>query len=454
MEASHNLPVSIFFMLPSCVPATNMETSGAKLSGRDLHELAEREEVLGLAEMMNYPGVLTLDSNVWEKMEYFSTYLIDGHAPGLTNRELEAYIASGISSDHESTELEEAREKIRKGMFLILREGSTAKDFRKLLPVVNDFSYSRCMLGTDDRDLEDIQDEGHVDYMLQVAIENGMDPVRAIQMASVNPARYFGLRDREGIAPGKVADLVIIDNLERVTVDSVVKEGKEVVKEGEFVREIQETEIPSRVRFSLNLPHLKAGDFEIEAAKGLCRIIKIIPGEILTKEVHMRPRIEEGKVVPDLEQDIIKVAVIERHRGTQAKTTGLLQGLGLKRGAIASSVAHDSHNVVIAGVSDDDMALAANTVSEMDGGLAVVLKGRVLESLALPIGGLMSDKPIDFVDKKLKSLKEKAKELGSSLPNLFMILSFISLAVIPELKITDKGLVNVDMGELVSFWVG
>lgn len=456
-RASHNLPISLYFMLPSCVPATSLETSGANLRAADLFPLLERREVLGLAEMMNYPGVLSLAGDVWNKLDLFRSSIIDGHAPGLSGKELAAYISAGISSDHESTELEEAREKLRLGMFLILREGSTAKDLEKLLPVVNDYSYSRCFFGTDDRDAEDIIREGHVDFLMRKAVKNGLDAVRAIQLVTLNPARYFGLREREGIGPGKYADCVVLDNLEDLRIDAVVKKGRFVVREGEFIGDLVGTEPPLRIRHSVNCARIRAADFEIET-KGeprqrRGRVIKLIPNEIVTKEVRLRPKTEEGKVAPDLENDIIKVAVIERHHGSGNKALGLLQGLGLKRGAIGSSVAHDSHNIVVAGVSDTDMALAANQIFKMDGGLVVVRDGELVASLALPIAGLMSDQPISSVDESLKTLRRRAGELGSIPENPFMVLSFISLAVIPELKITDQGLVYVEEGRLVDFWV-
>lgn len=452
-KASHHLPISLYFMLPSCVPATLLETSGATLRGKDLFPLLEREEVLGLAEMMNYPGVLFLAEDVWNKLDLFRSSIIDGHAPGLLGKELAAYISAGISSDHESTELEEAREKLRLGMFVILREGSTAKDFEKLLPIVNDYSYSRCFLGTDDRDTEDIIQEGHIDFLLRKAIKTGLDPVRAMQLATINPARYFGLKEREGIGPGKYADFVVLSSLEDLRIEAVVKKGRFVVREGEFTGDVASTEPSLRIRHSVNCGTARPEDFEMEKQGEHCRVIRLIPDEIVTREVHLKPKVEEGKVITDLENDLVKVAVIERHHGSENKAVGLVQGLGLKRGAIGSSVAHDSHNIVLAGVSDVDMAAAANAISRMDGGLVVVRDGEVVASLALPLAGLMSDQPIASVDQGLKTLRKKARELGSVAENPFMVLSFISLAVIPELKITDRGLVYVKEGRLVDFWV-
>lgn len=452
-RASHSLPISLYLMLPSCVPATPLETSGATLRAEDLLPLLEREEVLGLAEMMNYPGVLSLSEEVWRKLDLFRSSIIDGHAPGLSGRELSAYIAAGMSSDHESTELEEAREKLRLGMFLILREGSTAKDLERLLPLVNDYCCSRCFLGTDDRDPEDIIREGHIDFLLRRAIRCGLDPVRAIQLATLNPARYFGLKDREGIGPGKYADCVVLDSLEDLTIEAVVKNGRFVVREGEFSGDLAETEPLLRIRHSVNFSLMKPADFEIRKEGEHCRVIKLVPDEIVTKEVRLRPRTEGDRVIPDLENDIIKIAVVERHHGSGNKALGLVQGLGLKSGAIGSSFAHDSHNVVLAGVSDVDMALVANHICKIDGGLVAVKDGELLASLPLPIGGLMSDQPISSVDESLKILRKKAKELGSILENPFMALSFMSLAVIPELKITDRGLVCVKESRLVPFWV-
>lgn len=454
IEATQNLPISVFFMLSSCVPATSLESSGACLSAQELGLFLGRPEILGLAEMMNFPGVLSLEESVVQKLEMFQSLLIDGHAPGLSGKDLAAYIAAGISSDHESTELDEAKEKLERGMWIALREGSTAKDLRKLLPLVNDYTASRCFFATDDRDPENILEEGHIDFLIRTAIQEGLDPVRALQLATLNPANYFQLRRSGAIAPGFWADLAIFEDLQELKIDSVIKRGRFVVKEGEFIGQISKKMSPTKIRESFNLREVEPAHFKILARGKRCRVIKIIPNEVATKGIILSPRIEEGEIKADIDNDLIKVAVLERHHNTGNIGLGLVQGFGLKSGALASSVAHDSHNIVVVGVNDDDMALAVNELRKMNGGLVVAQDAKILASLPLPIAGLMSEEPLSVVVRlKIDSLGPATKSLRSKIENPFLPLSFISLAVIPELKITDLGLVDVSRAKLVDLFV-
>lgn len=454
IEATQNLPISVFFMLSSCVPATSLESSGACLSAQELGLFLGRPEILGLAEMMNFPGVLSLEESVVQKLEMFQSLLIDGHAPGLSGKDLAAYIAAGISSDHESTELDEAKEKLERGMWIALREGSTAKDLRKLLPLVNDYTVSRCFFATDDRDPENILEEGHIDFLIRTAIQEGLDPVRALQLATLNPANYFQLRRSGAIAPGFWADLAIFEDLQELKIDSVIKRGRFVVKEGEFIGQISKKMSPTKIRESFNLREVEPAHFKILARGKRCRVIKIIPNEVATKGIILSPRIEEGEIKADIDNDLIKVAVLERHHNTGNIGLGLVQGFGLKSGALASSVAHDSHNIVVVGVNDDDMALAVNELRKMNGGLVVAQDAKILASLPLPIAGLMSEEPLSVVVRlKIDGLGQATKSLRSKIENPFLPLSFISLAVIPELKITDLGLVDVSRAKLVDLFV-
>jgi adenine deaminase len=453
INASKNLPVSIFFMLPSCVPATKLETSGAQLSAEDLYSLMNREEVIGLGEVMNFSGVLNLDKEVINKLKIFKDNIIDGHAPCLTGNDLCAYIASGIMSDHESTELGEAKEKLKRGMRIALREGSTEKDIKKLLPLVNEFTSRRCFLATDDRGIEDIIEEGHIDYLIKLMIKEGLDPVLAVQLATLNAAEYFCLKSYGAVAPGYFADLVIVEELDSIKIDSVYKRGKCVVREECLVQSVSRVE-PSRViRESVFIDFIQPDLFKIKDFGDKCRVIQIVPNEIITKSIEIYPKIENDYVVADISRDIIKISVLERHHNSGNIGIGLINGIGLKEGALASTVAHDSHNIIVVGVTNEDMAFAVNKIRETNGGLIIVKNGEILEFLELSIGGLMSERKLSEVYRKVKNLCQTSKELGINLKNPFSVLSFLSLAVIPELKITDKGLVDVNRSELVDLFV-
>lgn len=453
LEASKNLPISIYFMLPSCVPATHLETSGATLSASDLKSLSKEKSILGLAEMMNFPGVLHCDPIVLEKLESFESKLIDGHAPGLSGKDLCAYMAVGIYSDHESTTPEEALEKLRLGMYIMLREGTAAKDLKKLLPIIDDFTAPRCLLSTDDRHPEDLIEEGGIDLLLRMAMREGIHPIRAIQLATLNPANYFGLKDRGAISPGRIADLVILDDLKTVKVNSVLKDGQIVVREGELLLKPEKKSVPVKIKNSTKIREVKPDHFEIPVQGSKCRVVDIIPNEIITKQAVVFPKTKGGRIVSDIERDIIKIAVIERHSGTGNMFVGLVRGFGLKSGALASSVAHDAHNIVVVGVEEMDMAIAVNELRRMGGGLIAVRNREVMSSLPLPIAGLMSDRPVEEVYEKVRHLEKISAGLGLKLREPFMTLSFLSLAVIPELKITDKGLVDVLEAKIVDLFL-
>ena len=447
LEASAGLPVDIFFMLPSCVPATPLDESGAELSADELEPFYKEERVAGLAELMNSFGTVRADEEIIRKIQGANSYgkRIDGHAPFLTGKDLNAYITAGVRSDHECSSAEEAIEKLKLGQYIMIREGTAARNLEALLPLFDDKYCDRCMLVTDDKHGSDLIDNGHIDYIIRKAIRAGKDPLNAIKMATLNATMYFGLKDRGAIAPGYIADIIVLSDLEEFTVEKVFKNGRLTVDGGKNVRTIKSPSIDKekypRVFNSFNLREIKPSDLEIRDEGTKKRVIKVIPGQILTEELIVESSSKQAE--PD--KDIIKLAVIERHKGTGHTGVGFVSGYGLKKGAIASSVAHDSHNLIVAGCTDDDMALAANTVRENGGGLAVVCDGKVLSSLPLPIGGLMCEINVNEVEDILRVMKEQARQLGVNEGiDPFMTLAFTALPVIPKLRLLTQGVVDVD----------
>lgn len=447
IEASAGLPVDIFFMLPSCVPATPLDESGAELSAAELEPFYKEEQVAGLAELMNSYGTVRADEEIIRKIQGANSCgkRIDGHAPFLTGKDLNAYITSGVGSDHECSSFEEALEKLKRGQYIMIREGTAARNLEALLPLFDDKYCDRCMLVTDDKHGNDLIDNGHIDYIIRKAIKAGKNPLNAIKMATLNAATYFGLKNRGAIAPGYIADIIVLSDLDDFTVEKVFKNGCLTVDGGKLVREIKapavDKEKYSRVYKSFNLREIKPSDFEIRDEGTRKRVIKVIPGQILTEELIVESSSKEAET----DKDIIKLAVIERHKDSGHTGVGFVTGYGLKKGAIASSVAHDSHNLIVAGCSDSDMALAANTVRENGGGLAVVCDGEVLSSLPLPIGGLMCDMDAHEVEDILSVMKEQARQLGVKEGiDPFMTLAFTALPVIPKLRLLTQGVVDVD----------
>jgi len=452
MESSKYNPLNVFFMLSSCVPSTPLETAGSELRAFDIFPFLREKWVLGLGEMMNYPGVLNADSDVLDKLKIVSNKRIDGHAPGLSGKDLNAYIAAGVQSDHECTTVDEALEKLRLGMYIMIREGTGTKNLLDLLPLVNKENERRIFFCTDDRHPNDILEEGHINFMIRSAIKYGIDPMTAIRMATLNTAEYFGLHHIGAIGPGRLADMVAFEDLENIEVRQVYKNGKMVALDG-----IPIYDLPARpktpIRGSVNIKWLEGDEFKIPANGSRCRVIGIVPHQIVTKSLEMDCSIQDGYVVADVDRDIIKIFVVERHRATGNIGKGLIKGFGMKRGAIASSIGHDSHNIIVVGVSDEDVFKAVTSINKMGGGIAVVNDGKVIESLELPIAGLMSNKPLEFVSSRMKSLIEATRTLGTTLDDPLMTLSFMALPVIPSLKLTDTGLVDVEKFEHVGLFL-
>jgi len=452
IDMSKDLPIDIYIMLPSCVPATDMETSGATLTAKDLLDFMDEPQILGLAEMMNYPGVLSGVPAVLEKLTVFNNKVRDGHAPFLSGKDLNAYIAAGISSDHECTVLNEAREKLSLGMYIMIREGTQAKNLKELIPLVSSDTLPRCMLVTDDCHPDDLVEKGHMNYIVNRAISEGIDPIWAIQMASYNVAQYFGLKHLGAIAPGYQADILILSSLDPVEVKTVLKRGEKVYEHDSFYYSFPERMADYRLG-PMNIKPFSPKDFVINAEGTRARVIGLVPDQIITSKRVLPVKTEGRVVVCDQDRDIIKIAVLERYKATGNIGLGLVQGFGIKEGALASSIAHDSHNILVVGCNDEDMFLAAKTIEEMNGGLAVVKDSDVIEKLPLPIGGLMSERPLEEIAKAWKSMAEAAKSLGCILNQPFMALSFLALPVIPELKITDKGLVDVNLFKRVPLFL-
>ncbi len=446
-------PMNIYFTLPSCVPATDMETAGASLPAAALQPLMGHERVLALGEMMNFPGVIGGDPQVLAKLAVARQYgkPIDGHGPGLSGQNLNAYLAAGISSDHECTDAREATEKLLAGMHIMIRQGSTARNLRDLLPIVNIGCARRLMFCTDDRHPHDLLDDGHIDTIVREAVTRGIDPVLAIQMATINPAEYFGLTHLGALAPGRQADFVVFSDLTAPVIEEVYCRGIRVAENGTMRPDIQVPPSPP-VRPSIRVNGDKI-DFAVKAATNRMRVITIVADQVITGQQVQQTPLSDGLAVARPDRDLLKIAVVERHHGTGNVGKGFVKGLGLKKGALASSVAHDSHNIIIAGTNDRDMKAALAAVIDMGGGLAAASDGRLLAALALPIAGLMSPEPIHQIRIRIDELIAVSRRLGSTLQNPFMTLSFLALPVIPELKITDRGLVDVNRFELVSLFV-
>ncbi|MGA1790133.1 MAG: adenine deaminase [bacterium] len=443
LSAGDGLPVDIYLLIPSCVPATPMETSGALLEAKDLKGFIGKPRVLGLAEVMNFPGVVCGDDAVLSKIDTFRGHVIDGHAPLLSGKDLNAYILGGPGSDHECSVIHEAREKMRRGMVIMIREGSMAKNLKSLLPLVKPESARRFMFVTDDIHPDDLMEKGHINHILNMAISEGLDPLIAIQMATLNPAEYFGLKGMGAIAPGYKADILRVPSLKPITIRSVFKKGQRVFDGGQITYEFPSA--PLRDDLSpMRIKPYQQDSFKIRAEGGKSiRVIGLIKDQIITEIKEAEPKVAEGLVLPDPDRDLLKIAVVERHKGTGNIGLGFVQGFGFKKGAIASSVSHDSHNVIAVGTNDEDIFLAVKETERIKGGSVVVSAGKVLASLPLPVAGLMSDRPLKEVADVWKRIEETARSLGSHLTHPFMALSFMALPVIPELKITDMGLIDV-----------
>ena len=434
-------PLDILCMAPSCVPATTLETSGAKIGAEEIKEILAYPDVIGLGEVMNFPGVINCDREVLDKLTAAKGRVIDGHAPGLSGKELNAYIAAGILSEHESTTLEEGKEKLERGMYLMIREGSSEKNLDTLLPLVTDNTYKRCFFVVDDRSCSDLFRDGDVDAVVRKAISRGLEPVRALQMATINTAEYFRLHDRGAIGPGYLANLITITDLSRLEIDMVFHRGKLVAGKGKPLFLMPHT--PPELTDTVRVKRLNLESLRLSATGETHPVIEIIPGQIVTKKRVEKVKVEDGTIMSDTERDILKLVVVERHRASGNVGLGLVKGFGLKRGALASSVAHDSHNIIAVGTDDVDILKAIEEIEKLQGGLVACANGEVVASLPLPVAGLLSLEPLEEVVSQFEKLEKTATSLGNLPPAPFSILSFLALPVIPELRLTDLGLVDV-----------
>jgi adenine deaminase len=452
LEASETIGLEVVLMASSCVPASPLETAGAELTADDLESLARHPRVRGLAEVMNFPGVVSGDPAVLAKLERFRGRVIDGHAPGLSGSPLDAYLCAGIGSDHECTRLVEAREKLAKGMRIMIREGSQARDLEALAPLVTPWTAPRCMLVSDDCHPEDLLEHGHLDRILRRATELGMDPIIAIRLVTLSPAEYFGFRFLGAVAPGYQADMVVLTSLRPLRVERVYKKGCLAAAGGRCLLEPRQATVGQELR-SMNLREVTAADLRMPVSGSRVRAIRLAAHTLITGEEIVEPAVRNGEVVSDPDRDLLKVAVLERHHGTGRKGLGLVRGLGIRRGALASTVAHDSHHLVVVGVVDSDMVVAANALRELGGGLVVASEEKILARLPLPVAGLMSAAPLPQVVSQKREINRAVDALGGASGQPFMALSFLALSVIPKLKLTDQGLVDVELFRHVPLFV-
>ena len=443
LSSNQAMDLDLFVMLPSCVPATSVETSGAELTADDLADRMDHPQVLGLGEMMNYPGVILGDEGVHRKLDLAKTYgkIIDGHIEPGDLMGLNAYAMSGIEANHECTTLEQAVLNLQAGMVLMIREGTAARNLESLLPVVDDYNRMRCLFCTDDRHPDHIEEQGHIDYLVRRAIELGTDPIMAMRMASLNTALFFGLRDRGAIAPGKRADLLVLEDPQTFEISSVYKDGRLVAEDGRYLGGSESQPVPEALRKGLNFPSLTAADLHLELGERNV-VIELVPGEIVTKK----------KLVTREEAERLKkIAVIERHHGSGNIGLGLVAGFGFTGAAIASTVAHDSHNLIVVGDNDEDMLLAVEEAKKLGGGLVLAAGGSIQAKLALPVAGLLSDKPYPEVKQALEDLRREVSKVGYTQDSdPFMTLAFLALPVIPEIRITDRGLFDVTIFDYID----
>ena len=445
LDCCEGLPLDVFIMASSCVPASRFESPRRPFTTGDIESLLRRSRTIGIAEMMNFPGVIAGSPSELAKLETGLTDHVDGHAPGVRGRALNAYIAAGIGTDHESFGYDEALEKRRLGMWVLLREASIARNLRDLLPLVKRYGTQRCAFCTDDREPDFIVEEGHINQMVRVAVEEGISPEDALVMASINPATCHRLWRLGAIAPGYQADILVLDDLKSFAPRQVLKRGAPPL----FV----ELEAPDWVRQTVSVAAVSASSFHVPAGAKKIRVIRVVPAQLLTGVEVVEPKVSDGCVVADTSRDLVKIAVVERHHASGRVGAGFATNVGLKRGAFASTVAHDAHNIVVLGVDDTDMAACVTRLAEIGGGIVIAEGGRVAEELPLPIAGLMSDRPLAEVDQRLRSMDARLKSMGVTVASPFMTLSFLALSVIPELKITDRGLVDVGRFELVPLGV-
>jgi len=452
LESTKNLAVDFFIMLPSCVPATHLETAGAKLTADDLKLMIHDERIAGVAELMNFPGVFLGFKSELAKIDAGKGKAIDGHAPGLRGKNLNAYALAGVRSDHESVEVGEAREKLRLGMHILLREGSTERNLEHLLPLINAHNSQNCSFATDDKLAGDLVNEGHIDHAVRKAIQGGVPPITALQIATINTARHYRLHNLGAIAPRYWADFIVFDDLKNFRVRQTYKKGVLVADNGKFLGKS-----PAKIslpRSTMNLRY-SPKDFVVKpSGSKKIRVIGIIPDQIVTKELIVSPKIEDGEIVADPSRDILKMVVVERHRATGNVGVGFVRGFKLKRGAIGSTVAHDAHNVVVAGTNDADIVRVIQELEKLQGGQVAVVDGKVKAELPLPIAGLVTDQPLAKAMKLIDDLNAAAHAMGCDLTAPFMALSFLSLSPIPSLKLTDQGLIDATRLKKTDLFVG
>ncbi|BAS31786.1 adenine deaminase [Dehalococcoides mccartyi] len=448
LDASADLPLSIFLQVPSCVPATHLETAGAEINSQDVADLLRLPNVTGLGEMMNFPGVLFGVPSVLDKIIAAAGKVLDGHAPGLSGKDLNAYISAGIHSDHECIHLAEAKEKLARGMYIMIREGSSEKNLAELLPLVTDQTYKRCLFVVDDRSCADLKSDGDIDAVVRKAIRLGLDPVRAIQLASINTAEYFHLQGHGAIAPGYLANMIVCQNLEQLDIDMVFHKGKLVAEKGQALFKPQ-SRIPKSLLNSIHIRPFDTEDLILKTIQPQIPVIEVIPGQIVTRRLDLKIPAENGVIKANTELDLLKIVVLERHHQSGNMGHGLIRGFGLKKGAIASSVAHDSHNVVAVGTNDADLYTAIKELERINGGIALAVDGQVTASVSLPVAGLLSTKPLEEVVTELEEINNQVAKLGCKLSAPFATLSFMALPVIPELRLTDLGLVDVKTFKLI-----